>query len=770
MTYRSPYSGRNQRRQQRAAFLPKLLGGLIVATLLVTGVLALFAAGFITLDDRGVRIGLSGGRGTPEAAGGARSATPGGPGANAGAVPPTAVANTGGPATATRPGASPARLADNKNLRAVAQAYVDRWNAKDYNGMYDLIARADQANITREKFTARYQAIAAEAGLSEVKATLGDATPGVASFPLRVELQSSLVGSITEDNTLSLRQEGEEWRVAWTPSLIFKDLGDGLIRFNADVPARGRILDRKGRPLAQQGLVSQIGVIPGQIKDEKAFLDGLSQAIGIPADKIKAKYATAQPDWFVPLKILPEQIPQDLDAKLKALPGVAVRKSPNRIYPQGAIGAHVVGYVGEINAEELKTLAAKGYIEGDRIGRAGIEAWGEQYLAGKKGGQLTVLGPDGKVRTVIAERKSEPAADITLTLDLDLQRSLEEALGDRAASGVVLDPQSGGVLALASHPTFDPNGFILGFDDAEWARLNDDNSRPLWNRATQFAYPSGSIFKVITATAALDRLGMTPQTVIPCPAQYSLPGSPNVWRDWTFPNAQGDMPLQTAITRSCNTVFYEIGKRLNDADPNYLPEFTRAFGLGKETGLEELPEVAGTVPDPEWKRKVINDGWATGDAINFAIGQGFFLSTPLQMAYMYNALANGGALLRPFLAAKVTMPDGKVIRATERKEVGKVPVSGTAMQMIRTGMKDVTSAANGTATEAFKGSPVVVAGKTGTAEVPPQKDHGWFASFAPVDTAKITVLTMVENNGPGSQTAAPVARKVYDTWVGLGSP
>ncbi len=775
MSQRSPYSARatrSQRRARRAAIWPKLLGALIVATLLATGILALFSAGFITLEDNSVRIGLGGSSGGSAVPGGvAPDGTPGG-GAS-GAIPPTAAVGAGtldGRAgTATRTG-SPAAVADNKNLRSVAQAFVDRWNAKNYSGMYDLIARADQANLSREKFVARYEGIAREAGLAEVKATLGDGTPGVAKFPLRVEMQSSLVGSITEDNSLALRQEGDEWRVAWTPSLIFKDLGDGLIRFNADTPARGRILDRKGRPLAHQGLISLIGLQPGQIKDEAQFLDGMSKALGIPPDQIKAQYADAPKDWFVPLKRLPDPLTQELDAQLKALPGAVVRKVPERTYPQGTVGAHVVGYISPITAEELQTLAAKGYTEDDRIGRAGIEAWGEQYMAGKKGGQLNVIGTDGKVRTVIAERKSEPAADIHLTVDLDLQRSLEEALGAQASNGVVLDPQSGGILAMASHPTFDPNGFILGFSDQEWARLNDDKLRPLWNRATQYAYPSGSIFKTITATAALDRLNATPQTIIQCPAQYSLPNTPNVWRDWTFPNAQGPMTLQTAITRSCNTVFYEIGKQLNEKDPNILPEYARAFGLGKETGLEELPEVAGTVPDPRWKLEVIKDGWSTGDAINLSIGQGYFLSTPLQMANMYNAIANGGTLLRPFLAAKVTMPDGKIVRATERKETGKLPTSPTAMQMIRQGMKDVTSAANGTAVDPFKGLPLVVAGKTGTAEVPPQKDHGWFASFAPVDNAKITVLTMVENGGPGSQTAAPIARKVYDTYVGLGSP
>ncbi len=778
MTYKSPYSSRSNRSRQGSMVWPIVVGGLIIALVILGGGLGLYFAGVrLSL----ARPGEATTTAAPSAVAAAPSAAPGGiatpggggPASGGGAIPPTAIPLGGTPATSGTPGrpilATPATpgAIDAANPSSVAQGYVDRWNAKDYGGMYDLIGTTEKASITREKFVSRYGAIGEEAGLAEVKATLGSAT-GANAFALRVQMQSSLVGPITQDNTLALRQDAEGWRVAWTPSLIFKDLNDGLIRFKPDIPTRGRILDRKGRPLAQQGTVSQIGIIPQNIKDEATMLATLSGLLNIPPDQIKAKYANADPSWFVPIKIMPEQLPGDWEAKIKAQAGAAIRKVPERVYPQGTIAAHVVGYTGEINAEELKTLAARGYIAGDRIGRAGVESWGEQYLAGKKGGQLTIVSQTEQVRSVIAERKSEPAADITLTIDLDLQIALEEGLGDRAASGVVMDPATGGIVALAAHPTFDPNGFILGFDDAQWARLNDEQLRPLWNRATQFTYPSGSIFKVVTATGGIEKLGMTPQTTIPCPAQYSLPGASNIWRDWTYPNAQGTLTLQNAVTQSCNTVFFELGKRMDDIDPNILPELSRAFGLGKVTGIDELPEAAGVVPDPKWKRETLNDGWATGDAINFSIGQGFFLSSPLQMANLYNAIANGGTLLRPFLAAQAVTPDGKVVYTGTRKEIGKLPMSPTTMQMIWTAMKNVTTAKNGTALEAFVNSPIVVAGKTGTAEVPPQPDHAWFASFAPADAPKLAIVTMVENGGRGSQIAAPIARHVYDKYATLG--
>lgn len=782
VTYRSPYSARNTRRSQRPPLWPKLLALLIVVLLLAAGGVALYASG--------VRLTVSRGEATattaPNVAGGVpASGTPGAGGATgspaaaavgnsggSGAVPPTVPPLGGGTpgaaGTPGRPGAgTPVGALNASDPRSVAQAYADRWSNNDYNGMYDLLGAAEQGGITREKFAARYQAIAAEAGLAGLKATIGDAPSGTSQLPLRVEMNSALVGPITEDNTITLRQEANGWRVAWTPSLIFKDLGDGLIRFKPDLPTRGKILDSKGRPLAQQGLVTLVGVVPKEIKDEASFLDGMSKALGLPPEKIKAQYANADPSWFVPIKTLPEQIPPDTNAAFQNLPGIAVRKVPDRVYPQGSLAAHAIGYVGEINAEELKDLAPKGYIVGDKIGRAGVEAWGEQWLAGKKGGQLTVVSQQETVRKVIAERKSEPAADITLTIDLDIQRALEEGLGARAASGAILDPASGGVLAIGSHPTYDPNGFTLGFDDAARAQLNDENLRPLWNRATQFTYPSGSIFKIITATAGVTKLGMNGNTMTDCPAQYSLPGASNVWKDWAYPQAQGRMTLQNAITQSCNTVFYEIGRQLDDIDANILPEVTRGFGLGKPTGLEELPEAAGVVPDPAWKRQTLNDGWSTGDTVNFSIGQGFFLTTTLQMANMYNAVANGGTLLRPFLAAKVATPDGKIIRNGERKEIGKLPVPPDTLAMIRTAMVNVVSAKNGTAVDAFVGVPIPVAGKTGTAEVPPKPDHAWFASYAPIDTPKLAMVTMVENGGRGSQIAAPIARHVYDVYATL---
>jgi hypothetical protein len=341
VTYRSPYSARSVRRARRAPLWPKLLGVLIVILLCVAGGGALYASGFrLNISRTGVAATTPTGQQAAAAPGEATATfgvagTPGTPtsgtvgNANgSGAVPPTAVPLGGGTpgigGTPGRPGpATPAGALNASDPRSVAQAYADRWHNKDYSGMYDLIGTTEQGGITRDKFVARYGAIAAEAGLSDVKATIGDAPSGTSQLPLHVEMQSALVGPITEDNTITLRQEGAGWRIAWTPSLIFKDLGDGLIRFKPDIPTRGRILDTKGRVLAQQGLITIVGVVPKDIKDEATFLPALSKATGVPPEKIKAEYANADPTWFVPIKTLPDQIPADVNAILQGLPGAA---------------------------------------------------------------------------------------------------------------------------------------------------------------------------------------------------------------------------------------------------------------------------------------------------------------------------------------------------------------------------------------------------------------------------------------------------------------
>jgi penicillin-binding protein 2 len=656
-----------------------------------------------------------------------------------------------------------------RSPREVVDAFVERWTRSDYAAMYELLSEASQAHISKTSFVARYEGIAEEMGQRSIEVTVGDAPSGASRVPIHVVRQTDRVGTLAEENAIPVVQEDGEYRIDWTPSLIVADLADGFVRWIPSVPQRGRILDRRGRPLAHLGTVTKVGVIPGQIQDEHTLLERLSQLLELPPEAIQQRYRGGQPDWFMPIKSLPDPIDPELLQQLAGIPGVVVRQWPERVYPAGPAAAHVTGYLTEVTAEDLQRLASSGYEPGDRIGRAGIEAWGEQYLRGRRGGRLVILGPDGRERKVLAERPSQPAADVVTTIDLDLQLAAYQALGDRTGSIVVLDPTSGSVLALVSNPSFDPNQFILGLTHEQWAALNDEQRRPLLDRATQVGYPIGSTFKVVTMAAGMHYGGLTAQTVFDCPATFSLPGSSQVWRDWS-PQGQGRLSLHNALVQSCNTVFFQIGAELDSREPNLLPQMARAFGFGSETGIPELPEVAGLVPDPQWKLRAYGDYWARGDAVNLAIGQGFFLATPLQVVGAYAALANGGTLWQPYLVHEVIAIDGTRLYSAQPRPRGTLPVGSEIQAAIRAALFGVTAAPNGTATASFQGVAQPVAGKTGTAESGQEQPHAWFTAFTPVDGARMALVVMVEHGGEGSRTAAPIARQVIDAAIQAGVP
>jgi penicillin-binding protein 2 len=537
------------------------------------------------------------------------------------------------------------------------------------------------------------------------------------------------------------------------------------VHWTPEIPTRGRILDRKGRPLAQMGMVTRVGIVPGKITNEADLLAKLPGLLNMTPEAVKARYASGQADWFMPIKDLPDQIDQGLVDQLNAIQGVTIQKWPARVYPQGPVTAHVVGYISQVTAEELPELAARGYVSGDVIGRSGVERFAESWLAGKRGGTLALLGQDDSVIRVLGQVPSEQAHDVVLTLDLDTQIAADLAIGEQVGSAIVMDPNNGEILALVSKPSYDPNWFILGISDEQWAQLNDPVKQPLVNRATQVGYPTGSVFKLITASAGMVHLGYTEGSVIPCPGQFSLEGSPAVWKDW-IPGGQGDLTLHNAIVRSCNTVFYRMGAELDEQDEHWLPDMARAYGFGTPTGIPELDEIAGIVPDPEWKMENVGDFWARGDAVNLAIGQGFFLASTLQLADAYLAVANGGTLWVPHLILDIVRLDGSVAFHADPKEKGKLPVSAEIIGVFHRAMYDVINAGNGTATAAFEGTRYQVSGKTGTAETgkPGEDAHGWFGSFTPSENPRIVVVTMIEHGKAGSTSAAPAARKIIDAY------
>ena len=320
------------------------------------------------------------------------------------------------------------------------------------------------------------------------------------------------------------------------------------------------------------------------------------------------------------------------------------------------------------------------------------------------------------------------------------------ALGDKTGSVVVLDPRDNSLLALASEPSFDPNQFVIGLSDAEWQQLNGDQ-HPLVLRATESAYPTGSIFKVITMAAGLEQGGFKPSNTFDCGLDWTgLAGV--TLHNW---QPQGTLNLTQALTESCNPAFYAIGLKLDTLDPTILPTMARAFGLGQPTRAVGVHEVAGTVPDPTWKQKQLREPWTSGDSVNLAIGQGYLLATPLQMANAYAALARGGELLAPNLVADQA-----------HQTLGSLNLSPATLSAILDGMKRVTSTAKGTAYYAFRDEKLPIAAKTGSAENENPDAHAWFVGFTPPDKPSLLVLVMVEGGQHGGTVAAPVARSLID--------
>ena len=557
-----------------------------------------------------------------------------------------------------------------------ANAFLSAWQQGQYGDMYDLLSPDAQAETPRDVFVGRYTNIHDGIGEQSLTAQVtGPEVDGVVPFTVTRTL--AVFGELSETNSLPLVQDQAGlWKIAWQPSLIFKGLTpSSSVRVSTEVPARGRILDRKGQALADNGTILSVGVIPGDIKDEGTLLQALSDALGMPPDVIKQRYQGGQPTWFMPITDRPASERGGLQTRIGSIPGVSLRDKPARIYPLGPAAAHVVGYVGHPTAADLQQLAPAGIEESDWIGRAGIEAWGEQRLAGVRGGVIQIVDQSGLVAREIARKASTPGADITVSLDAAIQSAAGAALGDKTGSVVVLDPRDDSVLALASQPSFDPNQFVLGLSDEQWQQLNGDQ-RPLVLRATESAYPTGSIFKVITMAAGMENGLAKPTDTYNCGLDWNgLPGV--TLHNW---QPEGLLQLSEALTESCNPAFYEIGLKLDQRDPTILPSFVHRFGLGQPTGVVGVREVAGTAPDPNWKRQQIGQPWTSGDSVNLGIGQGYLLATPLQMANAYAALARGGEVLPPRLVAN-----------QDARPLVSLGLSGTTLSTILDGMKRVTS-------------------------------------------------------------------------------
>jgi len=654
----------------------------------------------------------------------------------------------------------------------MARDYLRAWQSMAYEEMYRLLSPSAKAAIPADKFVARYEAIASEATITALTASINavqrtSVATAVVSFTLTVDTQ--LVGQFQVENGLNLFHDGQRWGVDWTPEAIFPLLGeDKLVHMFVHAPLRASIYDRWDQPLATDGKVVELGVVPGQILDEAKLLDVLSSVLGLPQDTIKEKYASAgRPDWFMPVGEISAEKAQAYEALLDSVAGITWRENAVRVYPQGSLAAHITGYMAYIDAETLARLAAEGYTEADMLGVAGLEGWGEQHLAGTRGGTLAIISPDGRIVWTLAERPLKASSSLYTTLDVDLQRAAESILGERVGAIAALDPRNGDVLALASYPRYDPGQLTAGAPAEVWTGLLNDERRPFLNRAIAGQYPPGSTFKIVTMSAGLQELGMTQSSSFYCAGRWDGLADGATRYCWVR-TGHGSLNLFNGLVQSCDTVFWEIGKALNERDSRVLPRYARAFGLGQPSGLNALDEATGLIPDPDWKAQNYTGAeqqWLPRDAVNMAIGQGDVLATPLQMANLAAAVANGGTLYRPRLVRQIGSQAEGVVQSSPPEVMGQLPTSTASLQIVRRAMEAVVT--EGTAQRAFYGATVRMAGKSGTAEAPPGEPHAWFVGYAPASDPQVAVAVVLEHGGEGGADAAPLFRRVVEAYMAL---
>jgi penicillin-binding protein 2 len=436
------------------------------------------------------------------------------------------------------------------------------------------------------------------------------------------------------------------------------------------------------------------------------------------------------------------------------------------------MAAHVLGYLGEINQKQLKLLKDQGYVLGDEIGQYGLERRWEELLRGQSGGQQVEVDALGRRVRVLHEVTDVPGYTVHLTLDRQLQETAFEALKGKEGTIVALDVHSGAILAMASTPAFDPNAFARGIKADEWSGLIKDQVRPLSNRATQGQYPPGSTFKIVMSIAGLEEGVVQPDSVIQDPGFYSFGN--RSFRDWKK-GGHGAVNLHKAIVESCDTYFYQLGPKLGI---DRIAKWANAFGLGEKTGIALDDERSGTIPSTEWKRKRYRQPWFPGETVSVAIGQGYVTVTPLQLANMMAAVANGGKLYRPYVVNKVESVDGATVREYGPEVIRTIELKPDTLKRVREALADVVTAPHGTGAAA-RSQLVSIAGKTGTAQVVEMKggyvktehlayvnrDHAWFVSYAPVENPQVAIAVLVEHGGHGGDAAAPMAKKVFEKFI-----
>ena len=672
--------------------------------------------------------------------------------------------------------------------RVVAQSYLDHWKAEEYSAMYAMLTQVSQDAISEADFTTRYQGVANEAALSswdyEILSSLKNPQSGQVGY--KVTLHSILVGDIEGDTMMNLNLENGEWRIQWDDSLILPELrGGNHLYMEYRIPSRGNIYSSDGHALVAQADAVAIGLDTSAVDpdQEDALLGEIYRLTGVQPDTLSGMIeAWRQYGYYLPVADISVDALAPREAVLASYSGVILQPFRTRYYFDDGIAPHVLGYMSLIQPDEVDKYKRLGYKVDERVGRDGLEYYAEDALAGVRGGALYVVDSSNNVVTQLAARDAQPAQALYTTLDYDLQLGLQRsnALSDGMLGAiVVLERDTGRVLAMLSSPGFNPNLFEPANYNYSYLinDLYDPNTTPLLNRATQGQYPLGSVFKIVTMSAALQSGLYTQDSEYNCGYFFTeLQGMEP--HDWTYDHyledgrtqASGLLTLPEGLMRSCNPWFWHIGLDFFQRGMvTAVSDMARGFGLGASTGIE-IGDAAGNIPDPA----------SEVDAVNLAIAQGNTLITPLQVADFIAAVGNGGTLYTPSVIDHISPVDGDPTYVFTPTVRGTLPVSPENLSIVQDAMVSVVMNPRGTAyrTSAYglnsfvNNTGIPVAAKTGTAESGYSDPHAWFAgyTFAGLENRPdIAVAVLVENGGEGSVVAAPIFRRVLEIYF-LGSP
>ena len=562
--------------------------------------------------------------------------------------------------------------------------------------------------------------------------------------------------------------KGEEFRILSEKNAV---------RLTGIKAPRGLILDRNRKLLVDNRPSFNLKIMIEDAGDLQETMRKVSQMMEMPFEDLMKKISDAGQGAFYKPVVLQEDISRDHLAIIEAhkfdLPGVFIDIEPTRHYIHNKTASHLLGYLGEVNNDELLGGKYPNVKTGDSIGRYGVEKSFETYLQGKRGGRQIEVDANGRTINVLKTVEPITGFDLKLTIDLDLQQIAEKMLQDKHGAVVALDPNTGDVLVMASAPSFDQNDFVGGINSKKWKALMTDRGKPMTNKAIQGEYPPASTYKIITSMAALEEKAVDIHTTFFCPGFFKYGN--RVYRCWNK-NGHGNVSIVEAVTQSYDVFYYQAGDKVGvDA----LAKYAMGSGLGKKTGILLEDEKKGLIPTSAWKKKRFNESWHRGETLSIAIGQGYDLVTPLQMAVFIGAVGNGGTLYKPRIVSTIEGSQGNIIKEIPIEVSGKLPAGSKTLEILQKGLLDVVETDRGTA-KRIRLKHVKIAGKTGTAQVFSVKsgdklktehldfylrDHAWFICYAPAENPVIAVSVLIEHGAHGSTAAAPIAAALIGQYI-----